>query len=170
MKIFANFNEHEFEYESVYKDALHHLLHDSEECAYDAVSLGDGRYSLIKNGKSNLIHLQRHNDTYRVHVNGEYFELQVEDERTRRVKELVQSAQGGPGELVVRAPIPGVVIKINVQEGDSIAKGEALLILEAMKMENIIKADCDCRVEKIMAAESEAVQQDQELIQLISEK
>ena len=86
MKIFANFNEHEFEYESVYKDELHRLLHNNEECEYDAVSLGDGRYSLIKNGKSFLIHLQRRKDTYHVLVNGEYFELQVEDERTRTVR------------------------------------------------------------------------------------
>ena len=81
----------------------------------------------------------------------------------------MKSTKGGLGELVIKAPIPGVVIKINVQEGDSIAKGDPLLILEAMKMENIIKADCDCRVDKVLAAEGEAVQQDQELIQLISE-
>lgn len=170
MKIFATFNEHEFEYESIYKDALHHLLHKSEECAYDAVFLGDGRYSLIKNGESFLIHIQRRNDIYHVHVNGEYFELQVEDERTRKVKELVQNTQGTAGERVVKAPIPGVLIKINVREGDSVAKGDALLILEAMKMENIIKAECDCRVDKITATEGEAVQQDQELIQLMSEQ
>ncbi len=168
MKIFANFNEHEFEYESVFKDELYHLLYNNKACTYDAVSLGGGRYSLLKDGKSFLIHLQRRKETYHVLVNGEYFELHVEDERTRKVRELVQGAQSGPGELIVRAPIPGVVIKIHVQEGDLIAKGEPLLILEAMKMENIIKADCDCRVEKVVTVENEAVQQDQELIQLLA--
>ena len=170
MNVFANFNEHEFEYESVYNNALHHLLRNSKECNYDAVALGDGRYSLIKDGQSFLLHLQRRKDIYHVHVNGEYFELRVEDERTRIVKDLVQNVQGGPGELIVKAPIPGVVIKIHVQEGDSVSKGEPLLILEAMKMENIIKADCDCRVKKITVKENEAVQQEQELIQLIDEQ
>ncbi len=166
MKLFAKINDHSQDYESFYKDDLLHILQDGKETDYDLVALGYGRYSLIKNGKSYLVHLMRQDDTHHAHVNGNYFALEVEDERARKLKELVKSAHSGPEEFTVKAPIPGFVIKINVKEGDSVVKGDALLILEAMKMENVIKATCDCTIDKIMIKENEAVQQNQDLIKL----
>lgn len=170
MKIYANFNEHEYVYNSFYKDDLHHLLHNEQEQNFDVTALGNGRYSLVKNGKSYLVHLNRLEDTWHVNINGAYFPIQVEDERMRKVKELVKSAKSGPQDLVIKAPIPGVVIKVTVEEGKTISKGEPLLILEAMKMENVIKANCDSLVEKILIKENEAVQQNQELIRLVTAK
>ena len=169
MKIYANFNKHEYVYNSFYKDDLHHLLHNEQEQDFNVTALGNGRYSLVKNGRSYLIHLNRSEGIWHVNINGAYFPIQVEDERMRKVKELVKKVQSGPQELVIKAPIPGVVIKVNVEEGKSISKGEPLLILEAMKMENVIKANCDCQVEKILIKEKEAVQQNQELIRLVTD-
>ena len=166
MKIFSSFNEHEYIYESGFKDDLHYLLYNNQAQHYDVSALGGGRYALIKNGKSFLIHLTLQDDVYHIHINGEYFALNVEDERMRKLRELVQNASGAAQELVIKAPIPGVVIKINTRENKKISKGEPLLILEAMKMENVIKASCDCQVEQILVEENQAVQQNQELIKL----
>lgn len=168
MKIFASANEQDFEYNSVYKNELHHLFFEGSAMEFDFIPLGNGRYSLLKNNQSHLVHLARRGDTYHVHVGGSHFEVDVEDERMRKVKELVQSSASGPSEMVVKAPIPGVIMQVNVGEGESISKGQPLLILEAMKMENVIKANCDCQVEKILVSESDAVQLDQELIRLVT--
>jgi len=166
MKVFASFNEHEFNYEASLNNDAMHLFKNGHEADYDFISLGNGRYSLIKDNKSYLVHLLRQNDLYYVHVNGAYYAISVEDERMRKLKELVAASNSGPAEQLIKAPIPGFVLKINVTDGEIIRKGDSLLILEAMKMENIIKSPCDCRVEKIMIKEEEAVQQNQDLIWL----
>lgn len=164
MKIYAQLNEKLFEYESINKDEQHQLLFENKIQDFDVKELGPGRYSLIRNGESYLVHIRNRDGACHVTTNGEQFNLNVEDERTRQLKELVSAAQNGPEELNVKAPIPGVVINIPVEEGQLVEKGAPLLILEAMKMENIIKADCNCTVEKIRVQEKEAVQQNQELI------
>ena len=66
----------------------------------------------------------------------------------------------------VKAPMPGKVLDIVVKEGDSIAKGDAILILEAMKMENVLKAENDCVIKKILIASSENVEKNQILVEL----
>ena len=65
----------------------------------------------------------------------------------------------------VKAPMPGMVLKILVTEGDQVNKGDALLVLEAMKMENIIKSPADGLVKKINAVQGTAVEKNQVLIQ-----
>ncbi len=168
MKLFSQVNDRQFEYDYLDNNGDQHVLTGGKRLDYDLVSLGEGRYSLIKNGSAFLIHLVRQDDTYHVHIRGAYFTVQVEDERQRRLKELVKTSRSGPSEQVIKAPIPGLVLKITVQSGASVTKGEALLILEAMKMENIIKAPCACKVTEIFVKEKEAVQQNQPLIKLIS--
>jgi biotin carboxyl carrier protein len=66
----------------------------------------------------------------------------------------------------VKAPMPGKVLDVVVSEGDSIAKGDAILILEAMKMENVLKAENDCIIKKILIASSENVEKNQILVEL----
>ncbi|WP_136808090.1 biotin/lipoyl-containing protein [Desulfosediminicola flagellatus] len=68
----------------------------------------------------------------------------------------------GSGNL--NAPIPGQIILIDVKQGDSIKKGDRLLILEAMKMENVLTSIRDGVIKEVLVAEGEAVTQDQPLI------
>jgi biotin carboxyl carrier protein len=66
--------------------------------------------------------------------------------------------------LELKAPMPGLVLNIVVKEGDSISKGDALLVLEAMKMENNIKSPTDGIIKKIHAVKGNAVEKNQLLI------
>jgi len=66
----------------------------------------------------------------------------------------------------VVSPMPGSIVKINVREGDRIKKGQVLLVLEAMKMENELKATQDCTVIKVIAEEKKTVDKGQILIKL----
>lgn len=69
----------------------------------------------------------------------------------------------------VKAPMPGKVLDVVVSEGDEVKKGDAILILEAMKMENVLKAEGDCIVKKILVNTQESVEKNQILIELDSE-
>lgn len=69
----------------------------------------------------------------------------------------------------VKAPMPGKVLDVVVSEGDEVKKGDAILILEAMKMENVLKAEGDCIVKKILVNTHESVEKNQILIELDSE-
>jgi biotin carboxyl carrier protein len=66
----------------------------------------------------------------------------------------------------VKAPMPGKVIDVVVKEGDQIAKGDAILILEAMKMENVLKAEADCSIKKVLVSSAENVEKNQVLVEL----
>lgn len=168
MNIFTECAEHQFVYKSSVNDKSIDIFSNGRAVDYDLVSLGYGRYSLIKDNRSFIIHLIKKDDFYHVHVMGGHFHVSVEDERTRKLKELVQGAQSGPSEQMIKAPIPGMVVKIHVKKGQAVEKNQPIVMLEAMKMENIIKAPCDCRVADVYVQENEAVQQNQQIMKLIS--
>jgi biotin carboxyl carrier protein len=72
-------------------------------------------------------------------ASGHRLDVRIESERTRSGAQAGQSG-GGKGEKVVRSPMPGRVVKVLVAKGDAIETGQGLVVLEAMKMENEIRA------------------------------
>jgi biotin carboxyl carrier protein len=166
MKIFANTKKNEFSFDWIEQNGESYLAKDGKRLDVELVALGDGRFSLIKDNMPYIVNISKNDDGYQVRVAGDLFHVQVEDERTRKVKELVKAASGGHGEKTIKAPIPGLVIKIQSAVGDIIKEGDGLLILEAMKMENIIKAPYNCEVLEIAVKESDTVNQNQVLIKI----
>ena len=166
MKIFANTKNNEFNYDWIDENGQGYLAKDGKRIDVELVALGDGRYSLIKDNMPYMVNISKNDEGFNVRVVGDLFHVTVEDERTRKVKELVKAASGGHGEKTIKAPIPGLVVKIQSKVGDSIKEGEGMLILEAMKMENIIKAPYDCEVLEIAVSETDAVTQNQTLIKI----
>jgi biotin carboxyl carrier protein len=96
-------------------------------------------------------------DRYRVVVD-------LQDERQKRFSTFVKSAQGASSGSAVRAPMPGLIKEVAVREGDAVKRGQRLLILEAMKMENEISAPVDGVVAKCRLAPGVNVDKDQELL------
>jgi pyruvate carboxylase subunit B len=72
-------------------------------------------------------------------VRGSRYDVSVEDERTRHVRSLMGTATVPAGQLL-KAPMPGLVVRVLVAEGDQVTAGQGLVVLEAMKMENELKA------------------------------
>ena len=66
----------------------------------------------------------------------------------------------------IKAPMPGKVLEVMVKEGDSVEKGTPILILEAMKMENVLKAEVDGVVKKVMAVKDNNVEKNEILVEL----
>jgi glutaconyl-CoA/methylmalonyl-CoA decarboxylase subunit gamma len=73
-------------------------------------------------------------------VAGERVEVEVEDERTRAIQALTGRRGGAPGGGAVRAPMPGLVVRVEVLVGDRVEVGAALVVVEAMKMQNELRA------------------------------
>lgn len=115
-------------------------------------------YSLITGHRSHELRIQPKDGFYLVQVAGEQFEVVVEDERTRRLAGVRGGRQAGSGEAVIKAFMPGVVIDVLVQEGDTVSNGQTLLVLESMKMHNELKAPRDGTVHAVRVAARDKVQ------------
>ena len=141
MKYYATVNDQIFEIDI---DHQGRITIDGVELAADMKMVG-GRhlYSLLLGGASYEVLLDPDNDKrnqYDVMVSGMRYEVKVQDERSRRLALVDRSLRAPEGELLIKAPIPGLVVKVPVVAGQEVGEGETLVILEAMKMENELRA------------------------------
>jgi pyruvate carboxylase subunit B len=89
---------------------------------------------------------------------GERFEVEVLDERTHHIQSLIGASREARGPASLRAPMPGLVVRILVEPGEAVAAGQGLVVLEAMKMENELKAPAAAVVESIAVTAGQAVE------------
>ena len=143
------------------------------------VSVGDARhnvdlqsidggfhYSLLLGAISYEVFVEQCDDVCFVTIEGHRYRVEVEDERHRRSGAPVGPATEEPGEWVVTSPMPGVVVAVLVQEGDSVMPGQGLAILEAMKMENEIRAPRSGIVEMVGVSAGQKVGKGDELVRI----
>jgi biotin carboxyl carrier protein len=169
MKIYAESHEHLFEFDLTDNGDETIIKFNGDAQSFSFHSLGQNRYSLIHDKKSHLVHILKENGLYHVHIDGYYFPFRVEDERMRALRELVKKSAQSSGEQIIKAPIPGLITRIKVTEGQSVNAGDGLLILEAMKMENEIKADFSSVITKIHVEQNQPVEKDQDLLTIVSQ-
>lgn len=96
---------------------------------------------------------------------GERHELEVVDERTRHIRSLTGSGQRAVGPSVLKAPMPGLVVRVAVEEGQQVEAGSALVVLEAMKMENELRATAAGVVKAVKVKPGQAVEKGQVLVE-----
>ena len=131
---------------------------------------GGGRFSLLINGQSYEVYARRLNkpdegesQTYEIHFGGQRFEVQVEDERTRALSGAATSASDHT-EARVRAPMPGLVAGIPLEAGASVTRGETVIVLEAMKMENDLSTPISGTIKEIRVTKGQTVNQGDVLV------
>jgi pyruvate carboxylase subunit B len=95
---------------------------------------------------------------------GEVVEVEVLDERTRHIQGLVGAGKTQAGGGTVKAPMPGLVVKVLVEPGAAVAPGQGLVVLEAMKMENEIKAVSGGVIESVAVKPGQAVEKGAPLV------
>ncbi|MEE0415370.1 MAG: biotin/lipoyl-containing protein [Oscillospiraceae bacterium] len=99
---------------------------------------------------------------YRVNVNGTVFEVEIEEMTGAPAAPAVAPAPAAPaapaGGEKITAPMPGTILAVNVTSGSAVKKGDVLMILEAMKMENEIMAPCDGTVTSVSVTKGAAVE------------
>ena len=123
--------------------------------------------ALLVDGRSHRLSARRvGRETWDLHLRGRRLRADVVDERTRVIREMTGGAAAALGPKPIKAPMPGMVVKVEVAEGDTVSAGQGVVIVEAMKMENELKADADARVVKVHVTEGVAVEKDQLLVDL----
>lgn len=121
-------------------------------------------YSLLFNGASFEILIESQRFNYDVTLGGEHFQVQVEDERTRKLNTGRKVPAVPHGELSINAPIPGLVVKVLVSSGDKVEEEQPVAILEAMKMENEIRALRSGTVKQVNISPGQRVEQNAPLV------
>lgn len=96
---------------------------------------------------------------------GESWDVQVLDERARHIRQLTGPVQGKSGESVLKAPMPGMVVRVEVEPGQAVVEGQAVVVLEAMKMENELRASAAATVVGVRVAAGAAVEKGDVLIE-----
>jgi biotin carboxyl carrier protein len=130
---------------------------DGNEFMVDGKKTGHTNFSLIVDNRSFEIAVDHKGDEYRVLVDGRNYRVNLVDERRVR-------ASGGPaagvlqGRQTVSVPMPGKVIAILVSEGDTVEKGQGLVIVEAMKMENEVRSPIAGEVKEIKVKQGDTVE------------
>ena len=146
------------------KDGRLVIRHGETLLDADVETLSDGTVSFLVGGRSYLAHLGRDENRILVSVGGERVTVQPPGREGRRPERGEEEGQSGVS--LVRAPMPGKVIKLSVAEGESVRKNQTLAIVEAMKMENEIKSPREAKVRKIFVAAGELVDSDRPLLEL----
>jgi pyruvate carboxylase subunit B len=113
--------------------------------------------------------LVRQDGGWMVHHAGEVWDAQVVDERTRRLREMTGGTARGGAHVVVRAPMPGRVIRVEVEPGALVRQGQGVVVLEAMKMENELTAPIAGRVTAVQAETGQAVVKGAVLVEVSAE-
>ena len=126
--------------------------------------VGGGEYRLAVDGKTHRVWVAVHKGYAYVHAFGRAWELEVVDPIAR-----AQRATGG-GDAVATAPMPGTVVRIMVAAGDTVHKGQPLLVIESMKMQTEIAARRDGTIERVFVAENQTFDRGARLVTLTAEE
>jgi biotin carboxyl carrier protein len=137
--------------------SLYRVSVDGNEFLVDGKKTGRTNYSLIVDNRSFEIEVDNDEDEYRVLVDGRTYHVNLVDERRLRVG----GAQSGvelQGRQKVSVPMPGKVTAVLVAEGDTVEKGQGLVIVEAMKMENEVRSPIAGEIKEIKVKPGDAVE------------
>ena len=139
----------------------------------DFTPIDDCHFHILAKGKSyraELIERDFRNKQFTVKINGSPYVVKLADAYDQMVERLGLSANKAQGAQDIKAPMPGLVLQIMVKDGQAVSAGDPILILEAMKMENVIKAATDGAVAKIEVSAGDAVEKGQLLVKMAEQE
>lgn len=162
MRYIATVNNKEYE---IVIDNDQEVMVNGERYEIDFQYLnGDGVLSLLLNNRSLEAVVDDKGDSWEVLTRGELYTVQVQDERAYRLAQARGSGPAVTGEAHVASPMPGLIVAVAVAVGDHVHKGDKVVILESMKMENELRAPRDGVILRINVNKGDSVEKDQTLI------
>ena len=144
------------------------LIVNGEKVNLDISTTTPDSFHILKSNASfnvDVIRVNKEEKTALIRVNGNKYEVKIADKFDELLKNLGMDSMAAKKVNNIKAPMPGLVLNIIVKEGDTVKKGDALLVLEAMKMENILKSPTDGVVKRIAVNKGVAVEKNQLLIE-----
>ena len=137
--------------------------------AIDLLQKSPKSFNLIKDHRSVNVILLDSDSTGKkmvLEVDGESFEVEIKDELDQMLDKMGFGVASAKQIKEIKAPMPGLVLEINVSDGEEVSVGHKILILEAMKMENIILIHTNAKIKKIIVSAGQAVEKGQVLVEL----
>ncbi len=120
-------------------------------------------YSLIVNGKSYETDVDYQDGIYNVLTEGDLFKIEVMDELKKKMLER-RGGSAAEGKQIIKSEMPGSIVDVKIKVGDEVKEGDVLLILEAMKMQNEIKAPKDGEVKELYVKAGENIDADAKMV------
>lgn len=142
---------------------------DGQPFTMDFAEVKKGVFHILMNNKSFLAEVLEANKAEKkfvIRVNGNRYEVEARDRFDDLLHQLGMDTVGKAGAGDLKAPMPGLVLEVKVKEGDAINKGDAAVVLEAMKMENILKASGNGVVKKILVKKGDKVEKGQVMVEM----
>jgi len=157
MRYFTTINGKEYLAQLELQSGTARWLLNGKPVSAEMESIDEDYYLLKIDGHIYKLFLKKDTGEYEVYVDGDKFTFSLEDEKERFMKEWIKDDNQAKTIRKIQAPMPGLIIELPVNEGQEIKKGDTLAIIEAMKMENEIKAAADGTIKDVLVKEKESV-------------
>ena len=165
MKYITTISEREYSIEIVNRNLV---IVDGISYDVDFASIsGQPVYSLLVDNKSYEGYMYPDDDDWEVLLQGTLYSVNVEDERERRLRQALGEGPAPQGEFYLKAPMPGLVVTVPVSDGQDVAKGDVLIILESMKMQNELKSPRDGKITRLRVKVGDSVERKQTLLSVV---
>ncbi|MCX7908790.1 MAG: acetyl-CoA carboxylase biotin carboxyl carrier protein subunit [Ignavibacteria bacterium] len=150
----------------------HEVIVDNELYIFEQLkTLSPGVYSAKINNRVVTFEVRKkENGLTQISIDGYTFDTEVLDEKLLLLRSFAAKEEGEQkGQVKVRAPMPGLVVKVLVGEGAQVKKGDKVVIIEAMKMENALASPISGFVQKVFVQEGQTVEKDATLVEIVSQ-
>ncbi len=136
----------------------------------DLISKSPGNFHVLRNNRAfhvELLQADFSNKKLKINVNGNQYDLAIQDPYDQLINQMGLSSAKVQQMKLIKAPMPGMILEIMVKEGQEVSAGTPLVILEAMKMENILKSAGEGTIKSIEVQKETAVDKGQIIIELL---
>jgi biotin carboxyl carrier protein len=165
MKYIANIEDKSFEVDIIETDGKLIIKLDGQPVAVDFVQVKPPNlFSFLVDNQSFDVEIVKNAEGYWVNFNGRRYECILEDEKIQKIKDIVGFKKEILHDRELKSPMPGLVVAIEVEEGEMVKVGQGVAIVEAMKMENELKAKFDGKVKKVRVKPGQAVEKNEILV------
>jgi pyruvate carboxylase subunit B len=161
MKYFVTVQGHERTIEA--RDGVLHIEGDQVTAELSSLPGTDRRHLRLADRSVGLF-ARMTESGWLIELEGRAFSVRVEDERARHIREMAGSAPPSDGRIEARAPMPGLIVKVEVEVGQEVEEGAGLVVMEAMKMENELRAEAAGTVTEVQVEPGRTVDRNDLLV------
>lgn len=142
---------------------------DGAEVSAEVQDLADGgRFMVRLGGRTAVGFAARNGGAWHIQLEGRHYRILVDDERRHHIRQLAAETGQAAGPMELRAPMPGLIVRVPAEEGADVSAGDSLVVMEAMKMENELRAESDAVIDRVHVCEGDTVDRDDILVTFTS--
>ncbi|MCT4663776.1 MAG: biotin/lipoyl-binding protein [Flavobacteriales bacterium] len=141
---------------------------NDQEINWDLVKTGKTGFHILKDNQSylvDIVSINKEDKTTNIRVNGTDYQISMKDKMDLLLESMGMSSMATKKIKNFQAQMPGLILDLKVEIGQEVKEGDPLLVLEAMKMENVLKSPADLTIKNILVNQGDAVEKKQVLIE-----